>query len=267
MLFHEDINLSRDERGDSSLRNFIESRGEKLILDLALPRAGERLLDVGCGAGERLLFFRNQGCSVTGVEASLHRIEAAKIKLGHRADIHIGRAEDLPFSDNEFDVVTLIASLEFAEDPEKAISEAIRVSRDRVFVGTWNKYAIMNSQGGVKDFYFFSSGESPAHFWGGLQLVRWIRNLLPSVPIEWGSVLFFPLEWYTFVAGLEMHIPMRKNPFGAFLGLSFPVQASYRTLQDMIREPLGVNSKSRQPLQGVVREMKRGRDRCKSSSS
>jgi len=264
MLFHEDINLSRNERADSALISFVDSRGKKLILELALPRVGERLLDVGCGEGERLLFFRNQGCSVTGIEPSLGRIETAKKKLGHRADIHAGRAEDLPFSDNEFDVVTLITSLEFSEDPEKAIREAIRVSRNRVFVGTWNKYSIMNSQGGVKDFFFPATGESPVHCWGGLQLVRWIRNLLPGVTIEWGSVLFFPLEWYTFVAGLELHIPMRRNPFGAFLGLSFPAQTSCRTIQDVIREPLGVNSKGRQPLQGVAREMKRGRDhQCK----
>jgi SAM-dependent methyltransferase len=252
MLFHEDINLSRDGWGNSSIRRFIDSRGEKLILELAFPRAGERLLDVGCGAGEHLLFFRNQGCSVTGVDVSFARIEAAKNKMGHRADIQEGRAEDLPFSDNEFDVVTLISTLEYSADPERAISEAIRVSRDRVFVGAWNKYAIMNSHGGVKDVFLSATGESSAHLLGGLQLVRWIRNLLPSVPIEWGSVLFFPLEWYTFAANLELHIPMRKNPFGAFLGLSFPVQASYRTVQNVIREPLEVNSKRRQPIQGVA---------------
>ncbi len=266
MLYHEDINPSWDDGRKSSAKRFIQSREEKLILDLAFPRAGERLLDVGCGTGEHLLFFRNQGCSVTGVEASFARIEAAKKRLGHRADIHAGRAEELPFSDNEFDVVTLIASLEFAEDPKKAISEAIRVSRNRVFMGTWNKYAIMNPRGAVKDISNSQSGENPVNLLGGLQLVHWIRNMLPSIPIEWGSVIFFPVDWYTYLAGIEQRMPIRKNPFGAFLGFSFPVRTSYRTIQDVIAVPRGVHSKTRQPLQGVAIGMKGEGNHCRSSS-
>jgi len=257
MLFHEDIDSSRDVCRNSSVRSFIDSRREKLILDLSLPRAGERLLDVGCGTGDRLLLFRNRGCSVTGVERSIARVDAAKKKLGQRADIYAGQAEDLPFSDNEFDIVTLIITLESVRDPQKAISEAIRVSRDRVFMGTWNKYAIMNLHGRVNDFLCSPPGSGSVRLLGGIELARWIKKLLPGVPIQWGSVIYFPLEWYTFLGGLELHIPKKKNPFGAFLGFSFPVQASYRTIQEELREPLGVNSANRQVLRGVAREMKK----------
>lgn len=256
MLVHGSINPSLDKEKRSFAESFVQVRREELIRDLVFPRAGERLLDVGCGTGEHLMFFRNQGCSVTGIDPSRERVEAAQRKLGHRADIHAGRAEDLPFSDNEFDIVTMIASLEFVEDPQKAVSEAVRVSRDRVFLGTWNRYAIMNPHGGHREFFCSSTGESPVQPLGGLQLVRLVRNLLPGVPIYWGSVLFFPLEWYTYLSGLERHIPMRKNPFGAFLGFSFSVQATYRTIQDLIREPLGANSKGSQALQGAAIGMK-----------
>jgi len=258
MLFHEDINYPRDRWKDSSARRFIDSRGEKLIHDLLCPRAGERLLDIGCGTSEHLLFFRKQGCRVTGLETSSAGVEATGKILGHQGEIHEGQAEDLPFSDNEFDIVTLISALEFAVDPKKAISEAVRVSRDRVFIGTWNKYAIINSYGGGKGVSCSTAGNRPVHLWGGYRLVRWIRNLLPNVPIQWGSIIFFPLGWYPLMAGLELHIPTSKNPFGAFLGLSFPVHPSFQTIQDVIREPLGVNAKSgQQPLQGVARGMKK----------
>ncbi|ABC76514.1 class I SAM-dependent methyltransferase [Syntrophus aciditrophicus] len=257
MLFHEELDSSRAVCRNSPVRRFIESRGEKLILDLSMPRTGERLLDVGCGTGEHLLLFRNQGCSVTGVERSLDKIESARNKLGHRADIYAGEAEDLPFSDNEFDIVTLIASLELAGDPQKAIREAIRVSRDRVFMGVWNKYAVLNFYGGFDHFLCAGRDERPVRLLGLLELVRWIRDLLPGVSIQWGSVIYFPLQWYTFMADFELRIPANRNPFGAFLGLSFSVQASYRTIQDVIREPLGVNAKSSQALRGVARELKR----------
>lgn len=259
MLFHQDMGFTGKIDPNSPAGKFIESREEKLILDLSLPRAGERLLDVGCGTGANLLFFRNQGCSVTGVETSVDRIEAAKKRLGNRADIYAGQAEDLPFSDNEFDIVTLIASLEFVSNPQKAIQEAVRVSRDRVFVGILNKYAIMNIYGGVNDLLYSTKSGGPVRLLGGLQLVRWIRNVLPGVAIHWGSVIYFPLEWYTFMSGLESRIPTNRNPFGAFLGLSFPVQASYRTIQEVIRDPLRVNSKSSQALRGVARELKKMR--------
>jgi len=257
MLFYEDRKdlCAGGER--SSARRLIDDRGEKLILDLSLPKAGERLLDVGCGTGGRLLFFRNQGCSVTGIERFPDRVEAAKKKLGQRADVYQGRAEDLPFSDNEFDLVTLITSLEAADDPQKAIGEAVRVSRDRVCIGIWNKYALMNLSGGVHELVAASGLGRAVSLPGALELFRWIRNLLPGVPIQWGSAVFFPPAWYHRLGGLERCIPMRKNPFGAFLALSFPVQASYRTLQDLIREPLGVDSKSRQALRGVAKVMKK----------
>lgn len=252
MLFYEDMKDSCAGGERSSARRLIDGRGEKLILDLSLPKAGERLLDVGCGTGGRLLFFRNQGCSVTGIERFPDRVEGAIRKLGQRADVHQGRAEDLPFSDNEFDLVTLITSLEAADDPLKAIGEAVRVSRDRVCIGIWNKYALMNLSGGVYELAAASGGGRAVRFPGALELIRWVRNLLPGVPIQWGSAVFFPPAWYHHLGGLELCIPMRRNPFGAFFALSFPVQASYRTLQDVIREPLGVDSKSRQALRGVA---------------
>src|SRR3989304_7827873 len=59
----------------------------------------------------------------------------ARQKLGGKAELYPGRAEELPFPDNEFDIVSLITTLEFTDDPAKAIGEAIRVSRGRVFLG------------------------------------------------------------------------------------------------------------------------------------
>ncbi|MDO8785573.1 MAG: methyltransferase domain-containing protein, partial [Syntrophales bacterium] len=135
MIFGEEVARSYDDWLTTPVGGYIDGREKELILALTLPRKGERLLDVGCGTGEHLLFFRERGCDVTGIEPSPFMLEIAKQKLGHRAEVHTGKAEDLPFSDNEFDIVTLITSLEFTDDPEKAIAEAVRVSRDRVFLG------------------------------------------------------------------------------------------------------------------------------------
>jgi len=86
----------------------MDRREKELIQSLLKPMDGERLLDVGCGAGEHLRFFREKGCSVTGTDPSQHMLDMAREKLGQRADLCPGNCEDLPFSDNEFDIVTLL---------------------------------------------------------------------------------------------------------------------------------------------------------------
>jgi len=56
-------------------------------------------------------------------------------------ELVLGNAADIPFSDNEFDVVTLTGGLQGSANPQKALAEAVRVSRNRVFVGFLNRYS------------------------------------------------------------------------------------------------------------------------------
>ncbi len=55
-----------DQRLETSLGRYIFSRQKELILDLVAPHAGERVLDVGCGTGNHLQFFKEKWCSVNG---------------------------------------------------------------------------------------------------------------------------------------------------------------------------------------------------------
>ncbi|MDI6776680.1 MAG: class I SAM-dependent methyltransferase [Syntrophales bacterium] len=254
MIFSEEIARSYDDWLQTPIGCYIDGREKELILALTVPRDGERLLDVGCGTGEHLLLFREKGCDVTGIEPSPFMLEVAKQKLGNRADFHKGKAEDLPFSDNEFDIVTLITSLEFADDPEKAISEAIRVSRDRVFLGVLNKYSLLGAQRRLK--LFGPSVYHSARFFHIAELTTMVRNQLRGVHIKWGSVIFLPYGCYKFARVMEESIPVMKNPFGAFVGLSFPVTFMYRTVQDIIRKPFKIKAESRYPARGIVKEMK-----------
>ena len=142
----EEATVHDDWRATSAGR-YLDGRIKSLILDLAAPRAGERLLDIGCGSGDHLSLFRKKGCDVTGIDPSPFLLDLARQRLEHRAELRLGRAEDLPFSDNEFDIVTLITSLEFTDDPGRAVAEAIRVCRGRVFIGVMNRYSLIGAQG------------------------------------------------------------------------------------------------------------------------
>lgn len=228
-------------------------REATFILGLVAPRRGERLLEVGFDAGERSLLFRDSGCNITAIVPSTRALEMATQKLGRQAGISLGKAEDLPFSDNEFDIVSLILSLEFAEDPEMAISEAIRVCRGRVFLGVLNKYSIIARKIEIKELIGEELYRKARYFYAG-ELLGMVRHQLPKADVRWGSVNFLPCRGGKFVAALDQAIPVRKNPFGAFLGISFEVTCNLRTVQDIIISPFQIKAEGGQPAQGIVRE-------------
>ncbi|HRU87524.1 MAG TPA: methyltransferase domain-containing protein [Syntrophales bacterium] len=255
LIFTEEIAQSYDAWRDTPTGRYIDSREKSLILDLTQPRGGERLLDVGCGTGDHLWLFRRKGCDVTGLDSSPPMLERARRKLGNKADFFLGDAEDLPFSDNEFDIVTLITSLEFTVHPMQAINEAIRVCRGRVFIGVLNRFSCLGLLRPVTGA-FGPSIYNRARFFSSPELVSMIRRQLAGVRIRRGSVIFLPYGWYGFASGLEELIPVMNNPFGAFLGLSFPVTFTQVTIQEPIREVLNLGAEGRRPVPGVVRVIK-----------
>ena len=70
------------------------------------PKAGIHVLDVGCGTGTNLMLYREAGCNVFGIDLSPAMVEIAQKKLGNRADIRLGDASKMPYSDNSFDLIT-----------------------------------------------------------------------------------------------------------------------------------------------------------------
>jgi protein-L-isoaspartate(D-aspartate) O-methyltransferase len=68
-------------------------------------KAGDRILDIGCGKGFLLYEFTQAvpGVEVTGLDISHYAIEHAKPEI--QPHLHVGTAEDLPFADRTFDLV------------------------------------------------------------------------------------------------------------------------------------------------------------------
>jgi ubiquinone/menaquinone biosynthesis C-methylase UbiE len=218
----------------SPLGYYVDRRKQELICRLLNPREGERLLDLACGTGHNLLFFRRKGCDVTGIDTSADRIETARERLGQRAELLSGDCEDLPFSDNEFDIVTMIC-LNNLNDQRSALLEAVRVCRGRIFLGSWNKYSPAALSGKIKDKHLFPFTES-SNLSSIIEMKALVKSVLPDITPTWGSVVFFPLTWYTFSIDIEEKIPVMKNPFGFFIGLMIPVLSSLQTIQDPLTE-------------------------------
>jgi SAM-dependent methyltransferase len=241
---------------DSPQRRYIDGREIELIMNLTSPRRGEALLEVGCGAGDSLLLFRNKGCDVTGIEPSAALLEQARRKLGDKADLSPGNADELPFSDNEFDIVSLMMPPHITADQEKAIGEAIRVSRGRVFIGVINSHSFHAIQLKIQKL-FNPYHHRKARYFCIYELIGLVRKFLPDAHIQWGSVIYLPVGWYEFAVKLEESLPVSRNPFGAFLGISFHVTFNLRTVQNIIGDPFKIKANGAQPIQGALRESRK----------
>jgi trans-aconitate methyltransferase len=96
---------------------FVADLGAPAV-DLLAPRAGERILDLGCGDGVLTAKLASLGCHVIGVDSSEPQINAAR-KLG--LDARLMNGEALEF-DAEFDAVFSNAALHWMSNPAKVIA-------------------------------------------------------------------------------------------------------------------------------------------------
>jgi len=93
------------------------------------PNRKARILEIGCGTGTQLAFYRSRGCRITGVDLSAAMLQAARGRLDGDTLVCQGDAALLPYPDAAFDLV--LASLVLHEmDP--AVRSAVVADMRRV---------------------------------------------------------------------------------------------------------------------------------------
>ena len=89
---------------------------------------GQRVLDVGCGAGAFLRLVAERGAVPYGLDASEALLALARDATARRRPA-LGDMEALPYADDAFDLVTGFTSFFFANDIVAALREAGRVAK------------------------------------------------------------------------------------------------------------------------------------------
>ena len=100
------------------------------LADLAGVTAGQRVLDVGCGPGALTaeLVGRVGADAVSAVDPSQPFVTAVAERYPG-VDVREAGADDLPFPDDEFDVVLAQLVIHFLKDPVEGVAEMTRVTR------------------------------------------------------------------------------------------------------------------------------------------
>ena len=100
----------------------------KKVVKLIGPKPGMEILDIAAGPGSSSEPLYKAGANVTAMDFSEGMIEAGKKKRPYLNFVK-GDALKLPFKDNQFDVTTISFGLRNTNDYEKALREALRVTK------------------------------------------------------------------------------------------------------------------------------------------
>jgi ubiquinone/menaquinone biosynthesis C-methylase UbiE len=115
--------------------------GESLV-EAADVRADERVLDVAAGNGNATLAAARRYAEVTSTDYVPALLDKARIRAAAESlpvNFRVADAEDLPFSDGEFDVVVSTLGAMFTPDHTGIAREMMRVTRPggRIGLANW----------------------------------------------------------------------------------------------------------------------------------
>lgn len=111
----------------------MDVKWRKNVLNIVKNQAPDSILDIATGTGDMAFLYTDTAAKkIIGLDISSGMLEVAqqkakKLKLDDTVQFSLGDAENLPFEDQHFDVVTVSYGIRNFEDLEKGLSEILRV--------------------------------------------------------------------------------------------------------------------------------------------
>ena len=122
--------------------------GRKDAVRIANAQPGQRILEVGVGAGLSLPYFRKDA-EVTGIDVSAEMLDKARRRVARRKLAHVKEliemdAEEMSFEDNSFDAVLALYVASVVPSPARFAAEMRRVCRPGGTIVIVNHFASEN---------------------------------------------------------------------------------------------------------------------------
>ena len=196
-------------------------------------------IDIGCGTGYFTEFLSGFCKNIVGVDTSMDMIKYAMKKIEARSQRSEARikyiiadAESLPFKERSFDISVSVTAVNFIKNPVRAVSEAVRISRQKIFLGVLNRWSLLSFFKKLKNL-FKNTSYSDACFYSQAEIVNILSALELPLPSGervrvWGiqkrHTYFLPFPRIRLVlSGLERIIPSWL-PFGGFMGIAGEIE-------------------------------------------
>lgn len=178
---------------------------EKSLIEALLTHfpAAQTVLEVGCGTGYFTNWFESIGLQPIGLDFSMSMLKAAR--TNYQLTCIQGDALALPFPDKTFDLTTFITTLAFITDPVKALTEALRVSKQGLILGVINRHSLIGWRYSLRGGPIWDS----ARFLTLNEILRTLSEILPEK---------YQITWKTTL--LPLFRGSIKLSLGGFIGLA-----------------------------------------------
>ena len=190
--------------GDYDTFSRYMENGAQDIVDSWNIKAGESVLDVGCGSGQSALPAARKGAIVFGIDIAANLVEAARSRASaDNLDIEFqeGDAEKIPYADNSFDKVISMIGAMFAPRPDLVVSEFARVchSGGTLHMANWTPQSMPGQMFKIVAKYVSPPpGVQPPVLWGVEETVHQrLQNHFTDLQL---SRKYYPKWFYPFSA-------------------------------------------------------------------
>lgn len=195
---------------DSGTSDMLKSAGEilakrpdkvnKLLRNYGVD-VGQKILDVGCGYGDQLWYFKQSGREVWGIEPSVHRAQQANAMLG--GNVENNEVEGVDFTqvfqpDQRFDLIYLNQVLEHLHNPLEVLKSlrGLLNKGGKLLIGVPSLFSEAVS--------FFSFSITHSHSFSSNAL----RNLLALGGFRFVQDLSFPAYCYMVFEPTDQNVPL-----------------------------------------------------------
>jgi len=121
-----------------------------IYLEILEARTNQKLLDIACGLGRLLEASQDYKVKPHGIDISSVAISKARERFPN-FDLQVANAENLPFADDTFDIITCIGSLERMVNTKNVLKEMLRVGNKN------SKYCFLVRNSETTSWQFFKT--------------------------------------------------------------------------------------------------------------